>query len=370
MTEFKDYYELLNIERSADVDRIRTAIKEMRKRYRRIESSPDQQQRANAERVMALLAEAEGVLLDDSQRAQYDAQYLANKDSQSRQQQAERSEAMAERKDWTAEAQAYYDNGQYNNALFAASEATRINPADEMAWYLRTWSAYNINRFDEAEFAANEMIKLAPDIASMHAILGDIYSDQGRIDAAVSEYKIGESLDSSAPYYPMRIAYLTFLRNTEEGVKQASEAHAKFPEDGTIRDLLALALLTSAQEGMSHVEDTYYFTNERQIAHAKAMLAKVDELGPIEDEDVRALKGQMARSLEESQRNTYVAPPNWYAILLGLHILFAFLGGLRLGVHYLVLLFLVVYGAIFVFPKQYKVNARVLGEAARQTGLQ
>lgn len=370
MAEFHDYYELLNINRLSDSETIRAAIKDIRKRYRRIESSPDQKQRANAEQMMSLLAEAEGVLLDSEKRSQYDSQYLANKEAQTKQQQTERNESGTEKRDWTSEAQSYYDNGQYNNALFAASEATRQNPSDEQAWYLRTWSAYNINRFGEAEFAASEMIKLNPDIASMHAILGDIYTEQNRYEAALAEYKIGARLDQNSPYYPMRIAAIILPDDTEAGIAMARSAYERFPEDQGIRNLLALAYLTSAQEGMSHVDDRYYFTNERQIAHARDMIQKIDGLGAIEDDDLRAAKSEINKLIIDAESIEFLSPGKWYLILSGFYLVAIFGGALTSPTTYPLLILHVVIGYFLYCPKKFKVTARALGPAARNTGLQ
>ena len=61
MEEFVDYYEMLELEKSASVEEIEEAIKRTRKRFRRLEGSPDAMQRANAERMMQLLNEADSL---------------------------------------------------------------------------------------------------------------------------------------------------------------------------------------------------------------------------------------------------------------------------------------------------------------------
>ena len=55
MEEFVDYYEILELEKNAPIEEIEEAIKKTRKRFRRLEGSPDAMQRANAERMMQLL---------------------------------------------------------------------------------------------------------------------------------------------------------------------------------------------------------------------------------------------------------------------------------------------------------------------------
>ena len=79
MEEFVDYYEMLELEKNASVEEIEEAIKRTRKRFRRLEGSPDAMQRANAERMMQLLNEADSLFHDSAKRMEYDAAYDSGK---------------------------------------------------------------------------------------------------------------------------------------------------------------------------------------------------------------------------------------------------------------------------------------------------
>lgn len=79
MEEFVDYYEILELEKNAPIEEIEEAIKKTRKRFRRLEGSPDAMQRANAERMMQLLNEADSLFHNSSKRLEYDATYDSGK---------------------------------------------------------------------------------------------------------------------------------------------------------------------------------------------------------------------------------------------------------------------------------------------------
>lgn len=79
MEEFVDYYEILELEKNAPIEEIEEAIKKTRKRFRRLEGSPDAMQRANAERMMQLLNEADSLFHNSSKRLEYDAAYDSGK---------------------------------------------------------------------------------------------------------------------------------------------------------------------------------------------------------------------------------------------------------------------------------------------------
>lgn len=132
MEEFVDYYEMLELEKNASVGEIEEAIKRTRKRFRRLEGSPDAMQRANAERMMQLLNEADSLFHDSAKRLEYDAAYDSGKCDSEKELEKDARAATAE-KDWTSEAKDYFKNGQSANACFAAREATRNCSTDAEA---------------------------------------------------------------------------------------------------------------------------------------------------------------------------------------------------------------------------------------------
>lgn len=79
MEEFVDYYGILELQKDASIEDIEEAIKKTRKRFRRLEGSPDAEQRTNAEKMMQRLNEADELFHDEVRRGKYDASYDANK---------------------------------------------------------------------------------------------------------------------------------------------------------------------------------------------------------------------------------------------------------------------------------------------------
>src|SRR5690606_33098322 len=64
--------------------------------------------------------------------------------------------------------------------------------------------ALSERRYDEAEAAAVEALRLAPNEAQFHALRGDIDFVQERYDAAVAHYRDAIALDDNFFYYPLR----------------------------------------------------------------------------------------------------------------------------------------------------------------------
>ena len=65
--EFKDYYQILGVDRNANADDIKKAYRKLARKYH-----PDLSKEANAEMKMKELNEANAVLSDPEKRAAYD----------------------------------------------------------------------------------------------------------------------------------------------------------------------------------------------------------------------------------------------------------------------------------------------------------
>ena len=73
-----NYYELLEISQNADRTTIEQAIKKTRRLWNNRANNPDASIRAEAERHVREVAEAEKILLNDASRAEYDQQLRLN----------------------------------------------------------------------------------------------------------------------------------------------------------------------------------------------------------------------------------------------------------------------------------------------------
>lgn len=67
-----NYYDILKIDRNSQIEEIRSAIRDVRRKVRNRETSPDLKIRQEAEKLMSHIAEAEKILLDETKRKQYD----------------------------------------------------------------------------------------------------------------------------------------------------------------------------------------------------------------------------------------------------------------------------------------------------------
>lgn len=362
-----DYYDLLGIDRQASETEIEQAIRATRKRYRRLEGSPDQAQRASAERMMGLLAEAEKVLLDGMARRAYDAAL----EEEGRRVEAEhkRAETVGEH-DWALDAAKYMEEKNYTSALFAANEATRQHPESPWAWYVRAVAAVSLDRYEEAEYSAREMLKIEPSSVPALDLLSESCLQLERYDEAVTLARRARELDPSEADYACRVVRALFLKGDHDAaLKEAREVQKAFPKSSQALHILRTCLVQDGENSMSRQSGMSYITNERQIEHVAWVVGELRGLPSLDDETNQWV-AEANRLLEHARKRHYAGAPTWYWILAGVFVLCLLGGAIANPLPWLILVALVVYGMRMVWPYGWQTNARQLGSAATTSGLQ
>lgn len=285
MEEFVDYYEILELEKNALIEEIEEAIKKTRKRFRRLEGSPDAMQRANAERMMQLLNEADSLFHNSSKRLEYDATYDSGKSDSKRDLEKDARAATAE-KDWTSEAKDYFKNGQSANACFAAREATRNCSTDAEAWLVWALAAYSMDKYDESIFAASELLKLGSNQATAHRLLGDSYIMIDKYADAEAEFLKAQQIDKSDYTIMARLVDARYLQGKfDQALTMARNLHEAHPDYGPVLSSLCRCLETDVENKMSSKDNAGYFTNMKQIQHAELVVSEMRALGNIDKAD-------------------------------------------------------------------------------------
>lgn len=367
MSNFVDYYELLGVERQASRTEIEEAVRATRKRYRRLEGSPDQAQRANAERMMALLAEAEKTLLNTTIRPEYDAAY--DREKQRIEDERKRADSSGEH-DWVSDAMGYLDEKNYTSALFAATEATRQHPEDPTAWGMRALASINLNRYEEAEYASREILKIDPVSVSALDILSESCLQLEQYDEAIMLSRRAQELDSGDDEYPCKIVRALFLQgNHKNALAEARKAVAAFPKSEQAERLLRNCLIQDAENSMSKQAGSLYFTNVRQIEHVQQILMDIQRLSSS-DEDTEQWISEMNGLLDHAQGRHYAGAPTWYWVMAGFFGLCIIAGAAANPIPWIVLAVLIAYGVKAVWPYGWETNAKLLGSAATNSGLQ
>ena len=82
------------------------------------------------------------------------------------------------------------ETAQYDEAVATLEQACALDPSLASAWYNLGLVLMRCMRVDESAAALRHALSLSPDIAiSAHAMLGDMFRADGRLDDAIAEYR-------------------------------------------------------------------------------------------------------------------------------------------------------------------------------------
>lgn len=287
-----NYYEILELDHSAAVEAITTAIKTQRRRFSKLQSNPQQEKRQLAERRMAELAEAEQVLTTPQRRADYDRQLAAQVDVP----QPGASGTGGGGRDWLAIAREYIDAGQLNQADFAAREATSQQSENPEAWYLRALVCGEREQHADAEFCISEAIRLNPSNPAYHCQLGDLYGQHKMWAKGLQCYQRASDLEPSNPFYITGVASMhSAMDNPAKALDLLHSVVIQHPDIEVIRDNYAVALMDDTTNQWSRYPNgTSSILSEAQLKLARRRIAEVDAL-KLSDLDLLAHLAEIRR---------------------------------------------------------------------------
>jgi len=116
---------------------------------------------------------------------------------------------------------AYGQLGKHKDALLAFKEAIRLQPDNALAHSLLGTAYSSLGRFEEAEPCYKKSIQSKPDFYAPYFNLGSIYNQLGRHKEAIEAYKQAINLkpDDSDTHYNLGITYLE-LGNREAAMEE------------------------------------------------------------------------------------------------------------------------------------------------------
>jgi len=80
------------------------------------------------------------------------------------------------------------NSNRTEEALLLADKMLKIYPHSAVAWLIKSLYMQNKGKFQEGLVAAETAVRLAPEMADAHFVLGSILCRTGRLDAAIAEY--------------------------------------------------------------------------------------------------------------------------------------------------------------------------------------
>lgn len=311
---FVDYYQLLELDQTADPEAIAQAIRKQRTEWRRRANHPDQKVRASAEQAIQNISDAETVLKDSVKRTDYDRQLAAHVDTPVPSQ----DPASSGGRDWVQIAYEYLSSGSASQANYAAREATNQNPDNPEAWYVRGVSSGNLGNAADAEFELGEAIRLNPHEASYHCELGDLYNANDAPARAQVAYQRASDLEPANLFYRVGVATtLTAQGRAAEAVPIIEDVVDAEPDNELFAFHYAIALLDSTTDQWSEYADgTKGILNIAQLALTKVTLDTVTSL-KITDPELNAHIDEISRVAERAERVKWYGSDNLLVYLGG-----------------------------------------------------
>ncbi|TFB71876.1 hypothetical protein E3O06_11485 [Cryobacterium glaciale] len=369
---FIDYYNILEVPPTAQADEIKTAVKAQRREWNKRQGHPSVDIRSRAEKMTQYLSEAEKVLLDPSQRADFDRQLAANA--------AKPEASTAGIRDWVASAREYLDSNSAVQANAAAREATTNEPNNPEAWYVRACASEALSDYGDATFAISEALRLTPSNAVFHCELGDIYAVSDQWPAAKSAYERASALEPENPFYIAGVASaLIALDQSVAALPMLKKVAAEYAAVDLFQEKYAIALLDSSVEQWSTFPDgSTSMLTAAQVELTQKALEVVSGLR-INDPDLRAHQGEITRQVDNAAREQWHGSDNLlgYVMGLGLSFIIAVIsismggGGVAVGLIFLAGTGLIVY----LFVKRHRMagwqwSARHAPVRVRASGVQ
>lgn len=317
-----DYYKLLEIERSASKDVILEAIKKQRRNWNQRANSPKAEIRAQAEKNIAVIREAETVLLDADKRAKYDKELVSKPNVE----QTAPIQSPPEGRDWLKLTVEYFLSNNYNAMNYAAREATTQNPNSADAWYWRGVSSSRIGNKRDADYELHEAIRINPSDASYFGELGDLYCFADLHTDAVGYYRQAIALENTCQYYYVALGRsLHLINENAEALTHLEYAYKINPNDDFCKFWYTIVLQAITINSWSKYSDNYFsLTSEAQVAFTKEQLELIHKINCTEP-DVVAEINQMEKLVKEAEEIKWHKPHNlkWYvgAALIGLGLL-------------------------------------------------
>ncbi len=365
-----NYYEILELDRHADADAIKVAVRKQRREWRNRAAHPKAETRALAERMTQHISEAEATLLEAGKRVDYDRQLAAQMDV------PQPDGREAGRRDWVSIIRQYLEDGNPSAANHVAREATSQEPRLAEAWYLRGTSSALLQQFADAEIELGEAVRLEPNNAAYHAELGDLYAAVQNWGRAQQGYQRASDLEPHNQYYRVGVASMHSAQGRPDLALPILEAAvAESGDTEFFRYHLVIALTDDLTDKWSRFADgSSAILNSAQLELTRRTLDRVARLD-VNDPDLNLHVSEISRVAADAERVDWAHSKNLAAYGIGIFgavILLLMIGASPL-------LGILGLGALVAIPvvyvKRHKVpgyvrDARLVTEFVRKTGVQ
>lgn len=287
-----DYYDLLGVARSADVDAINAAIKKVTREWRKRTESSDLGSRQEAETTLKRAQDARTTLLDPSRRQAYDARL----DREG----VAKPEAASSDGDWLDQATAYLARGDYHSAAYAAREATHTSRNSPESWWIRSRASSGLGRLDDALYEAKQAVSQDTSNGEYHFHLGCVAEEMKNWSLALNEFQTASRLDASAPMYELAVGGV-YLQNgmPSKALPIVERVHRANPNDQNATYYYTAVLVDLAEE-VPRVRsgDGYVVTTAEEVTRMRELVRRASAVKKVPPEvrtDISQITGYLDR---------------------------------------------------------------------------
>jgi curved DNA-binding protein CbpA len=219
MQEFEeDYYAILGVEEGATAQEVKKAYLKLAKQLHPDRYPNDPEQRARAQREFARVTRAHEIVADDERRAEYNAVRILKKKKEK-----ELEELASTKIDFdlnSEEIKAISTPRQSGQNMNGVQDET-INVKWANKHLLRADELLKRRRYQEAETAMKEAIRLCPKESRYHNKLAEIYHARGWNTLAMTEVQTALRIDPRDPEArTLEVRIKNTVNNDPKGVKK------------------------------------------------------------------------------------------------------------------------------------------------------
>ncbi|WJZ03081.1 hypothetical protein [Corynebacterium freiburgense] len=298
-----DFYELLNVDRDAEVKEIEKSLKKQISLWRKRTEVSNLSVRQEAERRMELLGEAKRILLDQRSKEDYDNELKVRG--------VQQVPVVSDQNgtiDWIEEARQYVENNKYSDALYATQMALNSGISTPELWYLRSRANGGLGEFNDALYEAKRAESSAPNDAKYVHQIADLHMVMENYPAALEAFEKASKIDPSELFFKTaRTVLLSELSQHEEALALARSEYKERPDNEDVRELLLGVLMNACSSKLTEAKNfpATYVDNEKDWAALNEYIEELKEIGFSTDEELASNQRKLYDFRDDSSRNVF-----------------------------------------------------------------
>lgn len=179
-----NYYQELSINENLIGEELKDALKNAQRKWIGRTNAPDLNRRQEAERKVALVEEAQKILLDEKKKSSYDSQLKNSIPTNNNGSALELEKSESDVASLIQQAWDLINSARYADAIMVARKATEIEGNNSEAWAVLGYADYAWNNAQDAVYEYKKAISLKPNCDTYYTDLGNIYLDHNMVDDA------------------------------------------------------------------------------------------------------------------------------------------------------------------------------------------